>query len=144
MVACSKLLSSRIIWKKYLFHWAENKISQFKERMKGQGGNMIYLFYWAEIIRVQRENERIGWQHDLPVPLSRNDLSSKRECRDRVATWGLLHLFPPSSTSSSNFTHLKMKIDKKKLGGRSSRSTSSVSYIKITYYYIGCEWIFLV
>ena len=40
------------------------------------------------------------------VPFNRRDLSSKREWRDKVATWGLLHRFPPSSTSSSNFTHL--------------------------------------
>lgn len=32
--------------------------------------------------------------------------SSKRLCRERVATCGLLHLSPPSSTSSSNLTHL--------------------------------------
>ena len=32
--------------------------------------------------------------------------SSKRLCRERVATCGLLHLSPPSSTSSSNLIHL--------------------------------------
>ena len=43
----------------------------------------------------------------LTVPFKRRDRSSKREWRERVATCGLLHRLPPSSTSSSNFTHLK-------------------------------------
>ena len=41
------------------------------------------------------------------VPFNRRDRSSKSEWSDKVATWGLLHLFPPSSTSSSNLTHLR-------------------------------------
>ena len=46
----------------------------------------------------------------LTVPFKRRERSSKREWRERVATWGLLQRLPPSSTSSSNFTHLKRKI----------------------------------
>lgn len=45
----------------------------------------------------------------ITVPFSRRLRSSKSECSDRVATWGLLHLLPPSSTSSSNFIHLREK-----------------------------------
>ena len=41
------------------------------------------------------------------VPFNNRERNSNREWRERVATWGLLHRFPPSSTSSSNFTHLK-------------------------------------
>ena len=40
------------------------------------------------------------------VPFIMQLRSSKRLCRERVATCGLLHLSPPSSTSSSNLTHL--------------------------------------
>lgn len=40
----------------------------------------------------------------ITVPVKRRFLSSKRECSDRVATWGFDQRFPPSSTSSSNFT----------------------------------------
>lgn len=41
------------------------------------------------------------------VPVCRQVRSSKRLCRDRVATWGLLQRSPPSSTFSSNFIHLE-------------------------------------
>lgn len=40
------------------------------------------------------------------APLSRRLRSSKSECKDRVATCGLDHRLPPSSTSSSNLTQL--------------------------------------
>jgi hypothetical protein len=43
----------------------------------------------------------------ITVPFKRPHLSSNRECRDSVATWGFDHLSPPSSTSSSNLIHLK-------------------------------------
>lgn len=43
----------------------------------------------------------------MTVPFRRKDRSSKRECRERVATWGLDHRSPPSSTSSSNLIHLQ-------------------------------------
>lgn len=42
------------------------------------------------------------------VPVCRHVRSSNRLCRDSVETWGLLHLSPPSSTFSSNFTHLQI------------------------------------
>lgn len=35
--------------------------------------------------------------------------SSNRLCSDSVATYGLLHRSPPSSTSSSNFSHLRQE-----------------------------------
>ena len=41
------------------------------------------------------------------VPFRSMLRNSNNECRDKVATWGLDHLFPPSSTSSSNLIHLK-------------------------------------
>lgn len=40
------------------------------------------------------------------VPLKMQLRSSNRLCNDSVATYGLLHRSPPSSTSSSNFSHL--------------------------------------
>lgn len=43
---------------------------------------------------------------NITVPFNSRLLSSKRACNERVATCGLLHLFPPSSTSSSNLIHL--------------------------------------
>lgn len=43
----------------------------------------------------------------ITVPFSSRLLSSKSECSDRVATWGLLQRLPPSSTSSSNLIHLR-------------------------------------
>ena len=39
------------------------------------------------------------------VPLLMQLRSSNRLCSERLATCGLLHLLPPSSTSSSNLTH---------------------------------------
>lgn len=42
------------------------------------------------------------------VPVCRHVRSSNRLCRESVETWGLLHLSPPSSTFSSNFTHLQI------------------------------------
>lgn len=45
----------------------------------------------------------------MMVPVIIQHLSSNSECRDSVATWGFDHLSPPSSTSSSNFTHLHKK-----------------------------------
>jgi len=44
----------------------------------------------------------------MTVPFKRRLLNSKSECSDKVATWGLLHLLPPSSTSSSNLIHLRI------------------------------------
>lgn len=41
------------------------------------------------------------------VPLSRKLRSSNNACKLSVATCGLDHLFPPSSTSSSNLIHLQ-------------------------------------
>lgn len=46
----------------------------------------------------------------ITVPLRMKLRSSNKACRDSVATCGLDHRFPPSSTSSSNFIHLKKKI----------------------------------
>ena len=40
------------------------------------------------------------------VPFKIKLLSSMSECMDKLDTWGLLHLLEPSSTSSSNLTHL--------------------------------------
>ena len=40
------------------------------------------------------------------VPVMMQRLSSNREWRESVATWGLDHRSPPSSTSSSNLIHL--------------------------------------
>lgn len=45
---------------------------------------------------------------NMTVPFKRRLLNSKSECSDNVATWGLLHLLPPSSTSSSNLIHLRI------------------------------------
>lgn len=47
----------------------------------------------------------------ITVPFMMQLRSSKRLCRDRVATQGLLHRSPPSSTSSSNLSHLQQKED---------------------------------
>lgn len=41
------------------------------------------------------------------LPVCRQVLSSNKLWRVSVETWGLLHLSPPSSTFSSNFTHLQ-------------------------------------
>ena len=52
------------------------------------------------------------WGREYPsrssrmLPVCRQVRSSNRLCRDSVDTWGLLHLSPPFSTFSSNFTHL--------------------------------------
>lgn len=43
------------------------------------------------------------------LPLMIQLLNSKRLCSERVATYGLLHRSPPSSTSSSNFSHLQVR-----------------------------------
>ena len=50
---------------------------------------------------------------NITVPFNSRLLSSNRACNERVATWGLLHLFPPSSTSSSNLIHLDGKCQDK-------------------------------
>jgi hypothetical protein len=42
----------------------------------------------------------------ITLPLEIKFRNSSNECKDKVATCGLLHR-PPLSTSSSNLTHLK-------------------------------------
>jgi len=46
---------------------------------------------------------------NITILLSNKLRSSKSECKERVATWGLDQRFPPSSTSSSNLIHLGSK-----------------------------------
>lgn len=63
----------------------------------------------------------------MTVPFKRRLLNSKSECSDSVATWGLLHLLPPSSTSSSNLIHLCKMYN--------VRSFNIVFIIKIIFFY---------
>ena len=68
---------------------------------------------WLELTMVSRARSQMSSR--LPadmsrqmVPLSSMLRSSNKEWRESVATWGLDQRLPPSSTSSSNLTHLKM------------------------------------
>lgn len=47
-----------------------------------------------------------AFRSNKTVPCNKQLRSSKRLYSESVATWGLLHLLPTSSTSSSNFNHL--------------------------------------
>lgn len=51
---------------------------------------------------------------NMTVPFNKRLRSSNKEWSESVATWGFDHLFPPSSTSSSNLIHLQKIKDEKK------------------------------
>ena len=76
--------------------------------------NLKRRFTWLVLIIVSRKlsqmssNVFAGMSRQM-VPFSSILLSSKSECNDRVATYGFDQRLPPSSTSSSNLTHLGLK-----------------------------------
>ena len=69
------------------------------------------------------------------VPLVNKFLNSNNECSDRVATWGFDQRLLPSSTSSSNLTHLK---EQTRLSGNkfSVKSLFSVSWEFFSYIFL--------
>lgn len=62
----------------------------------------------------------------MTVPLRRKERSSKSEWRESVATCGLDQRSPPSSTSSSNFTHLLKQIIVKQYWCKKNNNKSNV------------------
>ena len=77
----------------------------------GEGGVKSQGKKWFDVI-YRRVPKVLAAMSKQMVPLRSMLRSSKREWRLKVATWGLDHRFPPSSTSSSNLIHLKAKIER--------------------------------
>ena len=67
---------------------------------------------WKRKHYVTKEKKNLFYQEasisNKMTPFVKRFLNSSKEWRDNVATWGLDHRFPLSSTSSSNLTHLKI------------------------------------
>ena len=61
----------------------------------------------SKYLRSMRERENLSSMSEWEYLSECEYLSSMSECSESDDTWGLLHLLAPSSTSSSNFTHLE-------------------------------------
>lgn len=63
------------------------------------------LFVMFSVMRSATVSRLLASMSSMTDPVNSKFLSSNNEWSDNVATWGFDHRSPPSSTSSSNFTH---------------------------------------
>ena len=90
-------------------------------------GNKLLFTHWSKIKSAMSSKLDASISSKM-VPLVNKFLNSNNECKDNVATWGFDQRFPPSSTSSSNFTHLKCRKSSKTFSSSSLKPRKSWLY----------------
>lgn len=83
--------------------WWRWRLSRASLTLSLESAGNVWAFTIFSHTKSAISSKLLASMSSITEPFNSSVLSSNRECRDNVATWGFDHLLPPSSTSSSNF-----------------------------------------